>query len=57
MKILLDAMGGDNAPDAVIKGAIRAAKEIEADIVLIGNEEIINSRIKEIYGKNNICRS
>ena len=54
LKILLDAMGGDNAPDAVIKGAIRAAKEIEADIVLIGNEEIINSRIKEIYGKNNI---
>ena len=42
MKILLDAMGGDNAPDAVIKGAVKAAKEIEADIILIGNEEIIN---------------
>ena len=27
MKILLDAMGGDNAPDAVIKGAVRAIKE------------------------------
>ena len=42
MKILLDAMGGDNAPDAAIKGAVRAAKEIKADIVLIGNEEVIN---------------
>ena len=26
MKILLDAMGGDNAPDATIKGAVRAYK-------------------------------
>ena len=54
MKILLDAMGGDNAPDAVIKGAIKAAKEIESEIILIGNEEIINSKIKEFYGKNKI---
>ena len=54
MKILLDAMGGDNAPDAVIKGAIRAAKEIEADIVLIGDEKTINNKIKEFYGKDSI---
>ena len=54
MKILLDAMGGDNAPDAVIKGAVKAAKEIEADIILIGNEEIINKKIKEFYDKDNI---
>ena len=54
MKILLDAMGGDNAPDATIKGAIRAAKEIESEIVLIGNEEIINKKIKEFYGKEKI---
>ena len=54
MKILLDAMGGDNAPDATIKGAVKAINEIEADIILIGNEEIINSKIKEFYGKNNI---
>ena len=32
MKIILDAMGGDNAPDATIKGAIRAIKEIESEI-------------------------
>ena len=54
LKILLDAMGGDNAPDATIRGAIRASKEIDSEIVLIGNEEIINSKIKEIYGKNSI---
>lgn len=54
MKILLDAMGGDNAPDAVIKGAIKASEEIEADIILIGFEEVINSKIKEFYGKDKI---
>ena len=32
MIILVDAMGGDNAPDAVIKGAVKAAKEIDGEI-------------------------
>ena len=54
MKILLDAMGGDNAPDAVIKGAVKAANEIKSEIILIGNEEIINSKVKEFFSKNTI---
>ena len=54
MIILLDAMGGDNAPDATIKGAVRAAKEIESNIILIGDEKIINSKVKEFYGKDTI---
>ena len=51
MVILLDAMGGDNAPDANIKGAVKAINQIKAEIVLIGKEEVIKSRIKQIYGK------
>ena len=56
MVIILDAMGGDNAPDATIKGAVKASKEIgeNTEILLTGNEEIINSRVKELFGKNNI---
>ena len=54
MNILLDAMGGDNAPDAAIKGAVRASKEINAHIILVGNEEIINAKIKEFYGKEKL---
>ena len=54
MKILLDAMGGDNAPLETIKGAVKASREIESEIVLIGNEQIINQKIKELYGKDNI---
>ncbi len=54
MVILVDAMGGDNAPDAVIKGAVKAAPEVHADILLVGNEEIINKKVKEFYGKDKI---
>ena len=39
MKILLDAMGGDNAPEATIKGAVKAINQIQAEVVLIGKEE------------------
>ena len=52
MKILLDTMGGDNAPDANIKGAVSAIDEIESEVVLVGNEDIINKKIKEFYGKD-----
>ena len=51
MKILLDAMGGDNAPDATIKGAVKAINEINAEVVLIGKEEVIKSKVKEFYDK------
>ena len=54
MKILLDAMGGDKAPDANIKGAVKAIEQIKAEVVLIGNKEVINSRVKELYGKDDI---
>ena len=51
MKILLDAMGGDNAPDANIKGAVNSINKVKAEVVLIGKEDIIKSKIKEFYGK------
>ena len=47
MIILLDAMGGDNAPDANIKGAVKAINQIDAEVLLIGDKNIINGRIKE----------
>ena len=42
MRIAVDAMGGDNAPDATIKGAVKAINDIKAEVVLIGNKDIIN---------------
>ena len=52
MKILLDAMGGDNAPDATIKGAVNAINQVKAEIVLIGKEDVIRDRFKTLYGKS-----
>ncbi len=51
MKIVLDAMGGDNAPDANIKGAVNAINKVKAEVILVGKEEVIRSKVKEFYGK------
>ena len=41
MKIVLDAMGGDHAPQAPVLGALQAAKEYGAQITLVGRGEQI----------------
>ena len=41
MKIIIDAMGGDNAPGEIVKGALRARRELGVDITLVGREEEI----------------
>ena len=41
MKIILDAMGGDHAPEAPVLGAIQAAKGTDTQITLVGRGEAI----------------
>ena len=41
MKIILDAMGGDNAPEAAVLGAFDAAKDFGLQVVLVGRGEEI----------------
>lgn len=43
MKIIVDAFGGDNSPDVVIKGAAMAVEKLDVDIVLTGDENKIKS--------------
>ena len=50
MKIILDAMGGDNAPEAPVLGAIDAAKAFGTQITLVGRGEAI----LEVLKKHNI---
>lgn len=56
MNILLDVMGGDNAPDEFIKGAVETINELDqtTKIIMIGNENIIKEKIKELYDKNEV---
>jgi len=48
MRILVDAMGGDRAPEEVVKGADKASKEFGLDVILIGNEDKIRPYMKSI---------
>lgn len=45
-RIALDAMGGDHAPDEIIKGALLAAAEYAVDILLVGRQEILTEKLK-----------
>ena len=48
IKIAIDAFGGDNAPDEVIKGAAQAVKEYGVEVILCGDEKQVNERIKAL---------
>ena len=47
MRIILDAMGGDNAPLSPLEGAARAVKELGIEVVLSGNENQLRALAKE----------
>ena len=43
--VALDAMGGDNAPGVIVRGAIAAARELDVDIVLVGRGREIRGHL------------
>lgn len=45
MKVALDAMGGDHAPDEVVRGGIAAALDLGIDVALVGEEAAIQTLI------------
>ncbi|HEX4841899.1 MAG TPA: phosphate acyltransferase PlsX [bacterium] len=47
MRVAVDAMGGDHAPEAVISGAVAAIRELDAEIVLVGPE----TRLRQDLGR------
>ena len=47
MKIAVDAMGGDYAPEEVVLGAIEAVKAYKYDVVLVGDEKRIRKVMAE----------
>ncbi|HCM72708.1 MAG TPA: phosphate acyltransferase, partial [Armatimonadetes bacterium] len=48
MKLVLDAMGGDYAPEQIVKGALEAAADIKGTIILVGDPD----RIRPHLGAN-----
>lgn len=55
MKIIIDAMGGDNAPQAPIEAGCKAADELDVNIVFVGKQETIEEELSRYnYNKNRI---
>ncbi len=48
MRIAIDAMGGDHAPDAVVEGALLARSRCSADLVLVGSEKLIGETLSRL---------
>ncbi|MDP4087949.1 MAG: phosphate acyltransferase PlsX [Bacillota bacterium] len=47
MRISVDAMGGDNAPTAVVEGCVEALKELDVHITLTGPKDIVLNELKK----------
>lgn len=45
MKIVVDAMGGDHAPGVVIDGSLRAARELDVEVILVGPEDVVKREL------------
>ena len=43
MRIIIDAMGGDNAPSEIIKGAVEAIREFGVSVTLVGREKEVRA--------------
>ena len=53
--VAVDAMGGDNAPSEMVKGAVAAANEFGFYIILVGMREKIEAELEKYsYDKSNI---
>ena len=46
MKIAVDAMGGDNAPREIVRGAIRASREYGLSLLLVGQEDRVRAELR-----------
>ena len=47
MRIIVDAMGGDNAPEAMVKGSVSARDRLGVELVLTGKKEEIEKYLPE----------
>jgi glycerol-3-phosphate acyltransferase PlsX len=54
MRIAIDAMGGDYAPDEIIAGAVEAVKMLDMSdrVILVGPQDIIEARLSSLEGRD-----
>lgn len=54
MTIAVDAMGGDSAPAEIVKGALKAAKELRSTVLLVGEEKAIRKHLPPRFAPRNL---
>lgn len=54
MQIAVDAMGGDHAPGEIVRGAVEAARERIADIILVGDQKALEHELNPLHTPTNI---
>jgi glycerol-3-phosphate acyltransferase PlsX len=54
MKIAVDAMGGDFAPQNIVEGAVLAAREFGVPVVLVGDQEAVRREITRHPGSDSL---
>ncbi len=54
MKIAVDAMGGDFAPQNIVEGAVLAAREFGVPVVLVGDQEAVRKEIARHPGNDSL---
>ena len=47
VKIAVDAMGGDRAPAQVLEGVCLAARDLDVDIILVGDEPVLRRHLQD----------
>jgi glycerol-3-phosphate acyltransferase PlsX len=54
IRIAVDAMGGDHAPEAIVAGALMAARRLQIGLLLVGARDVIREELRRHPGAESI---
>ena len=54
LTIAVDAMGGDNAPKAEVEGAVRAARSLGVEVILVGRKDVLQRELAQNDGSGSL---
>ena len=55
MIIAVDAMGGDNAPEVVVHGALQACEELNCNIILVGDSAAVSPHLENCINREGVA--
>ncbi|NJL73380.1 MAG: phosphate--acyl-ACP acyltransferase, partial [Candidatus Competibacteraceae bacterium] len=54
MRVAVDAMGSDNAPDVEVEGAVQASLSSDTEVILVGDEAVLNEKLAAYPKRGNM---